>query len=90
MCTKRRWSRQSTHTTEDHPAVGGNKLLKFFYGMPAFYRMWKVVAYSRYYYSMMKKYGFRNGDNAVLLGHPKFDFTYRALVKREFQNKEWA
>ena len=69
---------------------GGNKLLKFFYGMPAFYRMWKVVAYSRYYYSMMKKYGFRNGDNAVLLGHPKFDFTYRALVKREFQNKEWA
>ena len=68
---------------------GGNKLLKFFYGMPAFHHMWKIIAYSRYYKSMIKKFGYRNGDNAPLLGHPKFDFTYKALVKREYKNPEW-
>lgn len=69
---------------------GGNKLIRFFYGMPAFFHMWIIIAYSRYYESMMKQYGYRNGENAVRLGHPKFDFTYRALVKREFQRPEWA
>ncbi len=68
---------------------GGKKLLKFFYGMPAFHHMWKIIAYSHYYKGMIERYGYRNGDNAVLLGHPKFDFTYKALVKREFKNLEW-
>ena len=68
---------------------GGKKLLKFFYQMPAFYHMWRIIAYSKYYKGMIEKYGYRNGDNAVLLGHPKMDFTYKALVKREFIKPEW-
>lgn len=68
---------------------GGRELIRYFYALPAFYHMYKVIAYSNYYYNMMKRYGFKNGENAVRIGHPKLDCAYETIRKKAFIREDW-
>lgn len=68
---------------------GGKKLNEFFYGMQAFYDFWKIVGYSAFYRSMTVRYGYRNGENVELLGHPKFDEIYRMQQSDRWRREEW-
>lgn len=68
---------------------GGSVLVRYFYAMPAFFYMWRIIGYSQFYMDMIKRYGFRNAENAVLIGHPKFDCTHKALVERAYQHEDW-
>ena len=68
---------------------GGKTLHKFFYGMPAFYHMWRIIGYSQFYQQMMAKYGYRNAENVVLLGHPKFDISYNIARDDRYLNPAW-
>lgn len=70
---------------------GGNRLFNFFYGMPAFYSMWKIIGYSQFYMEMAKEYGFRRGENVQVIGHPKFDALYELLKnKQKWYNAKWS
>jgi len=68
---------------------GGEELRKYFYEQPAFYYMWRIIGYSDYYKKMMTRYGFRNGENVVTLGHPKFDCSYDLISHKAFVYPEW-
>lgn len=69
-------------------AQGGAKIVRLLYGLPAFYRYWRIIGYSEHYKMMMQKHGYRDADNVVLLGHPKFDNAYD-LSKVAAQNRKW-
>lgn len=47
--------------------------ISYGYGLPMHYKVWHLIAYSQHHMEYITKYGFRNGDNAVILGHPRFD-----------------
>ena len=68
---------------------GGKNLYKFFYGMPAFYHMWRIIGYSKFYRDMMAKYGYRNAENVAMLGHPKYDTSYRVAHDDRYLNPSW-
>lgn len=68
---------------------GGDRVQNFFYGLPFFYHVWRIVGYSEYYRNMMIKRGYRDANNVILLGHPKFDGSYRLTKERNFINDEW-
>ena len=68
---------------------GGKNLYKFFYGMPAFYHMWRIIGYSKFYRDMMAKYGYRNAENVAMLGHPKYDTSYRVAHDDRYLNPDW-
>lgn len=48
-----------------------------FYGykLPLHYMAWKNIAYSQKHYEYICRYGYRNGENAVVLGFPRFDVS---------------
>lgn len=68
---------------------GGDRLYKFFYGMPMFYRAWKVVAYSNHYYEMLKRYSYCDGENLIRFGHPKFDALSEIMNNDSLKNDCW-
>lgn len=68
---------------------GGRELERYFYGLPFFYHVWKIIGYSEYYRSKMIQKGYRNAENVVLLGHPKFDVAYSLARGRQYFNPKW-
>lgn len=68
---------------------GGELLQEYFYGQPFFYHVWRIIGYSKYYQSKMIERGYRNADNVVLLGHPKFDISYKLGKEKRFVNDVW-
>lgn len=47
-----------------------------FYGFQHYlhYRVWRHIVYGQYVKQVGKKYGYRNGENIVVWGHPKMDY----------------
>lgn len=68
---------------------GGDFINRFFYGEPAYYYMWKIIGYSRNYVEMFKKHGFRNAENVVRLGHPKFDSAKDVTSGDKYIRRDW-
>lgn len=68
---------------------GGKELENYFYGMPFFYHVWKIIGYSKYYLNKMIEKGYRNAENVVLIGHPKFDAAYLLTQRKQFIHSQW-
>ena len=68
---------------------GGEMLQEFFYGQPFFYHVWRIIGYSDYYRRKMIERGYRDAENVVTLGHPKFDVAHDLAVKKSYVNPEW-
>ena len=68
---------------------GGELLQEYFYGQPFFYHAWRIIGYSEYYRQKMVERGYRDGENVVLLGHPKFDVSFRLAAQRAYVHPEW-
>ena len=69
---------------------GGETLQQYFYGEPMFYHVWRIVGYSNYYRDKMIERGYRNGENVITLGHPKFDMAYRLAKEKTHIHEDWA
>lgn len=63
---------------------GGAELIKYFYQLPPFYHFWRIIGYSDIYKKMHAQYGYRDAENVVTLGHPKFDIAYNAARGRSY------
>lgn len=61
---------------------GGKELIKYFYQLAPFYHFWRIIGYSNIYKKMHARYGYRNGENVMTIGHPKFDIAYDASHAR--------
>lgn len=48
---------------------------RFGYSLPLHQMAWRFIAYSQHHFDYIKRYGMRNGCNAVILGHPRFDIS---------------
>lgn len=68
---------------------GGEDLVKFFYAQPMLFHAWKVISYSSYYTSRLKRYSYRDADNIVEMGHPKFDGISAIMEQGAFRIPEW-
>lgn len=68
---------------------GGELLQEYFYGQPFFYHVWRIIGYSSYYRDKMIERGYRDANNVVLLGHPKFDVSYKLAKEKSFVNDVW-
>lgn len=69
---------------------GGEEVSNYFYSMPAFYYMWRIVGYSKSFIDKYKKLGFRGGKNIAELGHPKFDCSYASVNGDKYKVPEWS
>lgn len=57
-------------------------LIKYHFQLPLQYKAWRIFDAPLYTKELHKKYGFRNGDNVISFGHPRFDLS---LFLEEFR-----
>lgn len=48
---------------------------RYGYSLPLHQMAWQFIAYSQHHFDYIKRYGMRDGHNAVILGHPRFDIS---------------
>ena len=54
------------------------------------YRVWRHIVYGQYVKQVGEKYGYRNGENIVVLGHPKMDYfltEHKSVIPNEWVQK---
>lgn len=68
---------------------GGKDLVKYFYAQPMMFHAWKVISYSTFYTNRLKRYSYRDADNLVETGHPKFDGISDLSNNGEFCDSAW-
>jgi len=64
-------------------------LAKFGFQYYLHYKAWKHCAYGSIVKEYAKKYGYRNGENIAVWGHPKADHYIDLVKNRENIPKEW-
>lgn len=54
------------------------------------YRVWRHIVYGQYVKQVGEKYGYRNGENIVVWGHPKMDYfltEHKSVIPNEWVQK---
>ena len=63
--------------------VMNERLIELLFTLPAYFLMWKCLAYTREELETAKQYSFQKGDEWLAIGHPRDDLAYENLNEEE-------
>lgn len=63
--------------------IMNEQLVEYLFTLPAYFLMWKCLAYTKKEFIEAKRYSYQKGNEWLPIGHPRDDFTFDDLSKED-------